>query len=448
MERTLGSKSNPSPPHSGRPPKRRRFSSSSHRRTLSEKSLVKPWSIGQRILVHCDHESKPRPATIRDYDSSRKTTQLWFETKEHHFENVDLLSLSSWDVPSPPRPLSKQLDFVPSTDWQPIIWRLGQRVLVRFDGKIGRGQHFAAFVDGYDPRSRRHHVNYGDTSEWVWATKQRVCAHDEKLDEHLERKLNAFRAKQCKIQAPPFEPAMYGLDESFVAKSRHIEAQRVRRQQRTARPCLKKPFSFTLKPSTNKKRKSGEENDSDCSTSSSSRSLLKVQRNQQRGQKNKAPPKKVVAMTRTKRKRTLKRVVHDDDIKTQSQRQDSEHGQHAKQNSESMKNERYPRTALICGQEWHRQFSARDKKYYWLLREWDSFGDVTDVPCKEWDPWRKNGEMAPWMERRQSWYRFTDPKEHCPYYYNYDTSKSTFERPDSFESESEIDCDSAVEQQL
>ena len=40
--------------------------------------------------------------------------------------------------------------------------------------------------NGYDPISRRHHVNYGDTSEWLWCTKKRVTIYKQSLEPYIE----------------------------------------------------------------------------------------------------------------------------------------------------------------------------------------------------------------------------------------------------------------------
>ena len=98
----------------------------------------------------------------------------------------------------------------------------------------------------------------------------------------------------------------------------------------------------------------------------------------------------------------------------------------------------YPRTANIRGGKWHRHYSAPDRKYYYLLTN-----EAGDIISKEWDPWNKYGLKAPWMDIKQAWYKFTDPKQKKVYFYNYQTQQSTFNRPEGFESDPEIDYDSA-----
>ena len=86
---------------------------------------------------------------------------------------------------------------------------------------------------------------------------------------------------------------------------------------------------------------------------------------------------------------------------------------------------------------WLRHYSRNDRKYYWLS---------SDDGKKEWDPWRQNGEKAPWMKVKQSWYKFMDPTAKRQYFYNYQTKQSTFNRPAEYESESEIAYDSAADE--
>ncbi len=106
--------------------------------------------------------------------------------------------------------------------------------------------------------------------------------------------------------------------------------------------------------------------------------------------------------------------------------------------NKSTPNQLYPRTAIIGGKEWFRHYSRPDRKYYWLLKD-----DKNDIIDREWDPWRKYGLTAPWRSSKQKWYKFTDPTEKKQYYYNYENQQSTFERPDGYKSDPDIEYDSA-----
>ena len=99
---------------------------------------------------------------------------------------------------------------------------------------------------------------------------------------------------------------------------------------------------------------------------------------------------------------------------------------------------KYPRSAIIGGKQWIRNYSASDKKYYWLYTD-----NKTNKQHKEWDPWRLNNKKAPWMKYKQEWCKFFHPKSKKCYFYNYTTKISTFTRPNEYESDEEINYDSA-----
>ena len=199
-----------------------------------DRPSLAPWSIGCRIRLLFEYGFW-NTASIRDYDVERKTTHLWFDTPSHHFEDVDLARLSSWDVDLPPR---RQLLFVPHALWVPPEWPLGQRVMVTFDGIVGRGRKYVAFVDGYDSVSRRHHVDYGDTTEWLWATDDRVSDYGQPCDDYIESKLQLFRRNPTELarKPPPFEPELYGLAQCFIAESIEIERRRNKSMNKVTSP--------------------------------------------------------------------------------------------------------------------------------------------------------------------------------------------------------------------
>lgn len=182
-----------------------------------KKSDVKPWWIGQTIIIGVDEQS--RVATIRDYDTDKKLTHIWFKD-DNYYKDVDLLTLD-WEICAP---LIDSLPFIPDNDWIPTYWKLKQRVMVRFDGD---GQQYAAIIDGYDPISRRHHICYGKTHEWIWATTERVELYrDGKWYNDLietERKELKFRDGPV---PPPWDPVPYGLDKMFAVRSREMENKR------------------------------------------------------------------------------------------------------------------------------------------------------------------------------------------------------------------------------
>ena len=203
---------------------------------------VEPWWIGQRLIIQIPDHTKNgkeigREATIRDYDCNKKLSHIWYETENNHYENINLLEMTDWNIPNN-KPLHKQIEFVPNDEWIPIYYKMKQRVLVRFDGRFGNGSQFAAFVDGYDPISRRHHVNYGDTTEWLWATKERVMVFKKKCDEYIEEKIKKFVRNQDEMIAPPWNPMPYGLTPSFAIKS--VQIEKIRLEDMRKRSILNK----------------------------------------------------------------------------------------------------------------------------------------------------------------------------------------------------------------
>lgn len=232
-----------------RPSRPSRVRSSASNQRVCGKEDVTPWSFGQHIVlsVQDDDDSNDSDsdsesdtvkrhkaaavafstATIRDYDPKTKLSHIWHETKDHKFEDVDLLHLEDWDIATT-KPLSEQMQFVPDDEWIPVNWEMGQRVSVKFDGKFGRGLEFTAFIDGFDPQSRRHHINYGDTTEWIWATRDRVAVYDGECEQYVEELRREFKRTQKCRAPPPWNPKLYGLSGSFTARSRELEKRRIK----------------------------------------------------------------------------------------------------------------------------------------------------------------------------------------------------------------------------
>eukprot|EP00483_Globobulimina_turgida_P012294 UN12316 len=143
------------------------------------KSKVKGWWIGQRITAETQ-EGKKITGRIKDYFVGSDKVQIWYDNDESTFETVKLSELLNWNVPDTYKISEyhilkdlkyKIIDHIPmSYKFKVMDLDLLQRVQILYrDGKW-----YTAFVDGYDPVSRRHHVNYGDTTEWLWATLKRI----------------------------------------------------------------------------------------------------------------------------------------------------------------------------------------------------------------------------------------------------------------------------------
>ena len=202
------------------------------------KLKVKPWWIGQRIV--CETEQRVKlTATIKDYFESTKSVQLWYDNEESTFETVQLDKLLNWTVADTLRISEyhtlnggtgkrkkgkgrqfKIIDFIPRQNgWRPLNLEMLQRVKVLYRD----GQWYTAFVDGYDPISRRHHINYGDTAEWLWATKDRIKPVRFKIADHAEALRSQIESNQHFAAPPPWDPEPYGLDGEFERVSLRMD---------------------------------------------------------------------------------------------------------------------------------------------------------------------------------------------------------------------------------
>lgn len=96
---------------------------------------------------------------------------------------------------------------------------------------------------------------------------------------------------------------------------------------------------------------------------------------------------------------------------------------------------KYPRTAMIAGRRWTRCHSKEEQKYFWTL------DDATNG-TSSWDPWTESGGKAPWFRSScRRWNKFKDDEQR-PYWYDYQSKKSTYSRPKDYESEELIEDDS------
>ena len=124
-------------------------------------------------------------ARIKDYFSETNQVQIWYDNQDSTFETLKLSDLIGWRVPDAlkiceytknaklSRGKYKIIDFIPDGKkykFKPMDIKLLQRVSVLYRDD----NWYTAFIDGYDEISRRHHVNYGDTSEWCWLHQNNV----------------------------------------------------------------------------------------------------------------------------------------------------------------------------------------------------------------------------------------------------------------------------------
>ena len=59
-----------------------------------------------------------------------------------------------------------------------------------------------------------------------------------------------------------------------------------------------------------------------------------------------------------------------------------------------------------------------------------------------WNPWKDNGQIAPWLQGRSVWEKWADEASKRHYYFNPLTRESTFVRPADYRSLDEVDHDS------
>eukprot|EP01083_Nonionella_stella_P174880 607480_1 len=69
-----------------------------------------------------------------------------------------------------------------------------QRVSVLYRGK----EWYTAFIDGFDPISRRHRINYGETSQWIWTHKKNIkpLPSGVKILKHVESMRSEIKSKK------------------------------------------------------------------------------------------------------------------------------------------------------------------------------------------------------------------------------------------------------------
>merc|ERR1712228_168135 len=122
-----------------------------------------------------------------DYSMDTKQAQIWYANEESTFEKIKLHNLKDWTPANllkiseyKTNAIYKNLDFIPQRiDFEPMDLCLLQRVSVLYR----TGFWYTAFIDGFDKMSRRHHINYGDTSEWIWASPQNIKKNKWQINE-------------------------------------------------------------------------------------------------------------------------------------------------------------------------------------------------------------------------------------------------------------------------
>ena len=410
----------------------KRFKNKSPTVTVDEyKKQVKGWWIGQRIVVETVDGIK-MTARIKDWCSESKRSQVWYDNDESTFEWLRLDHLKHWTVPDALKicDYAKQykvgkdckykiLDFIPQTNgFVPMEIDLLQRVSVLYRD----GNWYTAFIDGYCRQSRRHHVHYGDTSEWMWISKQRCKAITGPIMENAEMLRSEIEANGKYAVPPPFDPQPYGLDKSFVKQSKSkTKTKSKKKKKRTKIIKIKKKKRKKLcddememekdvlpkrkKQKKMKKKSSSKNNNNNIINNTATMLIINNNHSMPQEQKNVIP---------TKPPPPTRRVG----------------------------NPMYPRFVILNGMEWKRAYSNEEKKYFWSSTTQSSNGgEQMNAVQSSWNPWNENGAIAPWMEKKGNWSKFMD-ESGTAYWFNYGDQQSTYDRPRDYVSDVEIDHDS------
>eukprot|EP01084_Bolivina_argentea_P024154 45063_1 len=329
------------------------------------KACVRPWWIGQYIVVETQSGSQMK-GEIKDYCVSTDRVQIWYDNDEMTFEWIELSNLLNWKVSSTRRISSYDTSVPSSVSYKPLPLDLLQRVSVLYRGK----EWYTAFIDGFDPISRRHHINYGDTSQWIWTHKKNIkpLPSGVKILKHVEAMRSEIKSKKKYVLPPPFDPIPYELSPKWTAKSIQMCKDKI----------IKKDLYFYCK------------------------GLLRD------------PNKYLNKKRNKKRKRKREEKSSDDDIVAPTKPPPP------KKSKKRIANHKYPRSVVLNGKKWSRAYSKEEKKYFW-----------TNASSNEpsWNPWNDIANInAPWITQKQKYTKFKDDADK-PYWYNYENGNSTYKKP-------------------
>ena len=221
---------------------------------------VKGYWIGQRIIVETENGTKLK-ARIKDYYSDTQQVQIWFDNADSTFETrklenwvfkvPDTMKINEYlNVGKLTRGKYKIIDYIPDGKdykFKPMKIELLQRVSVLYRDD----NEYTAFIDGYDPISRRHHINYGDTSEWCWLHKDRVKPIKYAILKHAEEKRREIALSKKFAIPPPWDPEPYGMDKNWAQWSKRLDSDDVSSESSSDDDDVKRE----LRPSKPTKRK-------------------------------------------------------------------------------------------------------------------------------------------------------------------------------------------------
>eukprot|EP01083_Nonionella_stella_P039551 107556_1 len=169
-------------------------------------------SIGKSI---CNSKNNTK-AIIKDYKAP--LSFIWYHGQTK-YEWINLHTHTEW-TESPKQP------FIPNNDYIPPSFTVGEVVSVRSDleqyNNAGFDPWFIAIVINYCEISRRYLLDYCDTirhdvMEWRWCRDQDTTTYEGKVNKNIQDRIEDYRLKRITpCTPPPFDPAVYGMDPTFV----------------------------------------------------------------------------------------------------------------------------------------------------------------------------------------------------------------------------------------
>ena len=98
---------------------------------------------------------------------------------------------------------------------------------------------------------------------------------------------------------------------------------------------------------------------------------------------------------------------------------------------------KYPRSICLFGTLWERSYDENEKRYFWIC-------NFNGTEISSWNPWMEHFDIkAPWIKSKKSWTKFINDETKREYWYNYAHKTSSCQIPTNYESEEQIDFDSA-----
>ena len=464
--------------------------------TAPHHSKAEGWWIGLSLKLnrsflkrHANDSQLPSEvrATIHDYDSSSGESQIWIcrEDDQTGAIWVDHIDLSNSDLQYEciGSITDNAMDLaIPNTkDWIPMKLDIGSAVEIRhYKLRPLRG-----LIDGYDSQSRRYHISYPKgQSEWMWCTNSNTS-------------LSAITVECNDITPsnplpPPFDPEIYKLDPSFLTISRQMTSNKRMWTADGSEPAAKRRKVISgisggisvISPPASRIPKMTEKITSTIdltvnavntvNTANTVNAVNTVNANgsntvntdilalsqregrsqvAQRSHSQHSQHSQHSSHSSHSRKRTVIDLVEEDaeeivvgtaqhreyERRLRRRKKEERRQRKKRRKSRSKGSSLYPRKARIEGRKWKRAYAVQDKRYYWTRKDRTSAGEQL---VSSWNPWKDAGQIAPWLQGRSVWEKWTDEESKRNYYFNPLTRESTFVRPADYRSLDEIDHDS------